>query len=67
MSVCPRGRPKPEMTWHPRDIVEFAGIKSDVNSMRSVERKNCKVSVSLETGEQVRLSQFCFNDFSTEP
>ena len=55
------------MTWHPRDIVEFAGLKSDVNSMRSVERKNCKVSVSLETGEQVRLSQFCFNDFSTEP
>ena len=36
MSDSPRLRPKPEMSQYPRSIP--AGMKNDVNSMRSVER-----------------------------
>ena len=43
MSVSPRWRPKAEMTWHPRSIPaghrKSAGLKNDVSSMCSVERK----------------------------
>ena len=48
MSVSPRWRPKLEMTWrtrsghrddqYNRDIVKPAGLKNDVNGMRSIER-----------------------------
>ena len=37
-SVSSRWRPKPEMTRHPRSMP--AGLKNDVNSMRSVELNN---------------------------
>ena len=41
VSVSPRRRLKPEMTWYPRSIIP-AGLKNEVNSVRSVERNNYK-------------------------
>ena len=38
VSVSPRWRLKPQMTWHPRSVP--AGLKNDVKSIRSIECNN---------------------------
>ena len=55
MSVNPRWLPKTEMTWHPRSIptghLKPAGLKKDVNSMRSVEHNKIIISGKVQLPE----------------
>ena len=50
VSISPRWRPKPEMTWHPRSMPTGyrktrRTEKPDVNSMHSVKRKYIVFSI----------------------